>query len=210
MNAQDMAKLLISLKCLALSPKDPFTYASGLKGPMYCDNRQLWAYPKERNLVVDVLASKVKSLNLEFDAIAGLATGGIPHGMLLADRLNVPFIYVRAKAKGHGKGNQVEGAYKEGQKILMVEDLVNQGKSLGEAMDGVLDAGLKASACLVLVDYQMPAAIEVLKKYSLDLISLTNFDEILGAANSDNILNEEEIQLLRDWHRDPVRWQAPS
>ena len=132
---------------------------------------------------------------------------GIPHAAFIADVLNKPMIYVRSKPKSHGKGNQVEGHFQAGQKIIMIEDLVNQGKSLGEALDGVYNAGLNPICCFCIVDYQMPAAREVISSKQLDLISLTNFDSILESSLERGFISEKEGKLLIDWQRDPANWQ---
>lgn len=207
MNAESIANLLVKTECLKLSPSDPFTYASGLKGPLYCDNRKVLGYVEERNQIVNAFVEKIKEWGKEFDAVCGLATAGIPHAAFIADVLEKPMIYVRSKPKAHGKGNQVEGHFEAGQKIVMIEDLVNQGKSLGEALDGVRNAGLNPMACFCIVDYQMAAAKEVISSNQLDLISLTNFDSIVKSSLERGFISEEESRLLVDWQRDPANWK---
>ena len=207
MNAKLMADLLVKIDCLKINPSDPFTYASGLKGPLYCDNRKALGYVKERSQIVNAFVQKIKEWGKDFDAVCGLATAGIPHAAFIADVLNKPMIYVRSKPKSHGKGNQVEGHFQAGQKIIMIEDLVNQGKSLGEALDGVYNAGLNPICCFCIVDYQMPAAREVISSKQLDLISLTNFDSILESSLERGFISEKEGKLLIDWQRDPANWQ---
>ena len=202
-----MADLLVKIDCLKINPSDPFTYASGLKGPLYCDNRKALGYVKERSQIVNAFVQKIKEWGKDFDAVCGLATAGIPHAAFIADVLNKPMIYVRSKPKSHGKGNQVEGHFQAGQKIIMIEDLVNQGKSLGEALDGVYNAGLNPICCFCIVDYQMPAAREVISSKQLDLISLTNFDSILESSLERGFISEKEGKLLIDWQRDPANWQ---
>jgi len=207
MNAESIANLLVKTECLKLSPSDPFTYASGLKGPLYCDNRKVLGYVEERNLIVNAFVEKIKEWGKDFDAVCGLATAGIPHAAFIADVLKKPMIYVRSKPKAHGKGNQVEGHFEAGQKIVMIEDLVNQGKSLGEALEGVRNAGLNPMACFCIVDYQMAAAKEVISLNQLDLISLTNFDSIVKSSLERGFISEEESKLLVDWQRDPASWK---
>jgi orotate phosphoribosyltransferase len=207
MNAESIAHLLVKIECLKLSPSDPFTYASGLKGPLYCDNRKALGYVEERGQIVSAFVDKIKEWGKDFDAVCGLATAGIPHAAFIADVLKKPMIYVRSRPKAHGKGNQVEGHFEAGQKIIMIEDLVNQGKSLGEALEGVRNAGLNPLACFCIVDYQMVAAKELISSNQLDLISLTNFDSILKSSLEQGFISEEEGKLLVDWQRDPANWQ---
>lgn len=207
MNAESIAHLLVKIECLKLSPSDPFSYASGLKGPLYCDNRKALGYVEERGQIVSAFIDKIKEWGKDFDAVCGLATAGIPHAAFIADVLKKPMIYVRSRPKAHGKGNQVEGHFEAGQKIIMIEDLVNQGKSLGEALEGVRNAGLNPLACFCIVDYQMVAAKEVISSNQLDLISLTNFDSILKSSLEQGFISEEEGKLLVDWQRDPANWQ---
>ncbi len=203
---EKIARMLIDLGCLSVSPARPFTYASGLKGPLYCDNRKLLAHPQERRWVAQAFVEKIQAAKLEFDIIAGLATAGIPHAAWIADILQVPMAYVRGKPKEHGKQSQVEGACPPGGRALVIEDLVNQGKSLDEAVEGMKKAGLVPVACLCIVDYQMPQAKQVAAKHSLPLLSLTDFEAIVGAARAHGGLGPQDEGLLRSWHRDPQSW----
>ena len=206
MNKTEIAKLLVDLKCVSVSPSKPFTYASGLKGPIYCDNRQLLSDVKGRALVADAFVEAIKEQQLEFDSVAGLATAGIAHAALVAERIESPMIYVRSKPKGHGKGNQIEGRYEAGQKILMIEDLVNQAKSLGDALQGVKQAELEAVACLSIVDYEMDVAKQRLKEWGLKLICLTDFSTIAQMSKNTGQISDEEYQLLLEWQKNPSEW----
>ena len=200
------ANLLLSLDCVQVSPEKPYTYASGLKGPIYTDNRQVLSHVPERLEVAEGLCDLIRESGLKYDCIAGLATAGIPHGMLVAHILGVPFIYVRSSAKAHGKTNQIEGKYKAGDQVILIEDLVNQGSSLNKAIDAVKEAELIPMACATIVDYQMPAAIEVIEKQKVPLFSLTNFASISHAASADGGLTKESRELLNKWHKDPANW----
>ena len=206
MIASQIATILLQKSCLKVSPSSPFTYASGLKGPMYCDNRKILAFVEERALVIDAFVELIEELNLEYDAICGLATAGIPHGALIAERLRKPFIYARSKPKGHGKRNQIEGHFQSGDKVLIIEDLVNQGKSLEEAVLGIKDAELNPIACCSIVDYQMSMAIERAAKMQIPLYALTNFDSIMTVAVELNIINETEKSDLMVWQNNPQKW----
>jgi len=203
---KSIANLLISLECLKLSPSHPFTYASGLKGPVYCDNRKLLSNTSARAEVIKEWKNQITAMKEKFEILAGLATAGIPWAAILADHLNLPMIYVRGKPKEHGKQNQVEGDFKPGQKVLLIEDLVNQGKSLAEAIEGCHQADLTVVGAFCIVDYQMPASAEVLQKYKIPLYSLTNFSQIITIAQELKMLKPEEIDLLKSWHKDPVSW----
>jgi orotate phosphoribosyltransferase len=208
MKPADLAQQLISLGCVALSPLKPFTYASGLKGPIYCDNRQLLSFPKERGLVADSFVQRVTEEHLKFDAIAGIATAGIPHAAFIAERLQVPLLYVRGKPKDHGKQNQVEGAFKKGQRILLVEDLVNQGGSVEEAAIGARAAGLIAEDCLAIVDYEMAVARARFQQLGIRLTALTTFSALAECALKQGLVDQSGYHLLNEWREDPVAWSA--
>jgi orotate phosphoribosyltransferase len=202
----EIAKALINNGCVKLSPRDPFTYASGLKGPIYCDNRLILSHVDFRNTVIESFVKTITSQSLEFDFVGGIATAGIPHAAMIADRISAKMVYIRPKPKDHGKKNQVEGDYKAGQSVILVEDLVNQGSSLAEAMFGLHSAGLKSSDCLCIVDYQMDEAKKRLKELSLNLYSLTDFEHLVEAALQLHFINSDGKNLLMDWHADPKSW----
>lgn len=205
---REIAKVLLDNLCLQLSPSEPFTYASGLRGPIYCDNRQLLSLPVARNIVVKEFIRELKASNWQFDQLAGLATAGIPHCSFIAQEENLPMIYIRSKAKGHGKQNQVEGKFSKGQRVVLVEDLVNQGKSLGEAVEAALEAGLEPVGCISIVTYEMERSREILNKFKIPLISLTNFTSIVDLALEQNNISAEERDMLISWQADPVSWSS--
>lgn len=202
----DIARELIKKGCVKFSPQNPFTYASGLKGPIYCDNRLILSHVDFREKIIQSFLDIIIKYSLQFDLIGGIATAGIPHAAFIADRLKVPMVYVRPKAKEHGKKNQVEGDYHPNQSVILVEDLVNQGSSLADAMTGVIDAGLNSSQCLCIVDYQMGAALKRLNDLSLSLYSLTDFDHLILAAFELKFIDTDGKKLLTDWHTDPKEW----
>ena len=203
-----IAKGLIETGCVKLSPLEPFQYASGLKGPIYCDNRLILSHVEFRNQIREAFVLLIKSKNLSFDLIGGIATAGIPYASFIADRLNLPMVYVRPKAKDHGKKNQVEGDYKTNQSVILVEDLVNQGSSLVDAIHGLEMAKLKCSDCLCIVDYQMGESRKRLTELSVNLYSLTDFDHLVAAALELNFIDENGKNLLMQWHVDPKQWSA--
>lgn len=201
-----VANLLMDCGCLKLSVAKPFTYASGLKGPVYCDNRLILSYPSQRSAIIQQLAICLKSKTQQQQAIVGVATAGIPHGALVAHLLGRPFLYVRSDKKSHGRQNQVEGHFVAGQEVVMVEDLVNQGGSLVQAVEGVRSSGLKVEQCFCLVDYQMQAAQSVLAANAVKLHSLTDFDSILEAATARKMIESSQSEELRRWQKDPKNW----
>lgn len=207
-NKLKFAKILLSIGAVEVRAHRPFTYASGLKGPIYCDNRKILAFPNERRLIRDGLRDLVRESAWPFDQFAGLATAGIPHAALLADQMEKPMVYIRSKAKGHGRGNQIEGMYRPGEKLVLVEDLINQGSSLDQALVGVRNAGLNAVGCISIVTYAMDKAQTVAKKWSLPCLSLTDFDSICLAAQQMGSISSEDIKLLKKWRSDPKAWSA--
>ena len=201
-----IATNLLQLGAVKFSPEAPFTYASGLRGPIYCDNRMILSHVEFRDVVIDAFIKLIKKQNLNYDLIGGIATAGIPHAAFVADRLKCPMVYVRPKPKGHGKMNQVEGDYKPNQKVLLFEDLVNQGSSLDEAFTGVANAQLKVSDCICIVDYQMAEAKNRLTKVDINLHALTNFSVLVDCAFELKLINEQGKRELLEWHSDPVKW----
>lgn len=206
----DIARGLLSIGAVKLSPHKPFVYASGLKGPIYCDNRLILSHVDFREKVIEHFLSIIKQNSLHSELLGGIATAGIPHAAFVADRLKKPMVYVRPKPKGHGKKNQVEGDYQPGQSVLLFEDLVNQGSSLEDAMTGLKDAGLKAFHCLCVVDYQMAEARKRLQELSLTLWPLTDFSSMIECAHELKKIDEEGVKLLMDWHNDPKQWSEQA
>lgn len=202
----DIARGLIEKGCVKLSPRKPFQYASGLKGPIYCDNRLILSHVEFRQKIIHSFLEVIKKYSLSADLIGGIATAGIPHAAFIADRLSLPMIYVRPKAKDHGKKNQVEGDYQPNQSVLLVEDLINQGSSLSDAMAGLEAAELNSSNCLCIVDYQMSEAKKRLKELSLNVYSLTDFEHLVEASFELNFIDTEGKKLLMEWHSDPKEW----
>lgn len=202
----DIAKTLINKGCVRFSPENPFHYASGLKGPIYCDNRLILSHVHFRDQIIDSFLEVIRDHQLKFDLIGGIATAGIPHAAFLADRLKGPMVYIRPKAKDHGKKNQVEGDFEANQSVILVEDLVNQGSSLAEAMGGLHSAGLRSQYCLCIVDYQMSSSQKRLEQLGLTLFSLTDFHYLVQAALELEFINDEGKKLLIEWHAEPKEW----
>ncbi|WP_074037302.1 orotate phosphoribosyltransferase [Exiguobacterium profundum] len=201
---KQIAEALLQIEAVTLSPTEPYTWSSGLKSPIYCDNRLTLSYPKVRQVIVDGL---VKSVNpTDVDVIAGTATAGIPHGALLADRLGLPFIYVRSNAKGHGKGNQIEGRLEAGARVLVIEDLLSTGMSSIDAAKAIRQAGGDVIGIQAIFSYGLPVLQKNLSDADLTATSLTTFSELIEVAESTGVLNRSELDSLRDWQEDPRAW----
>jgi len=201
-----IAKTLMSINCLQVSPQNPFDYASGLKGPIYCDNRKVLSHVPERKTIIDNLIKLIESSGIKFDSVCGLATAGIPHAAWVAEKLNLPMIYVRGKAKEHGKKNQIEGEYSKGDKVILIEDLVNQGSSLKGAVEALKSEGLDPVACFCIVNYEMKAAQDLLPSLGISLHSMTDFSTIIDVAKDALNLEDKDLEMLRSWHEDPKAW----
>lgn len=207
MNQMEIAEILVQTGCLAINPREPFTYASGLKGPIYCDNRKILSHVKERKMIVEAFLKVISDNKLEgYDHIAGLATGGIAHSAWIADILEKPMLYLRPKAKNHGKKNTIEGDYSEGQSALLIEDLVNQGSSLEAAVVGAREFGLNVDTCISIVDYEMEGAKNRLEKLDIKLYSLTSINAIVEMARDKQGLSDEEVALIYRWRENPIKW----
>ncbi len=199
----EVAEILLNIGALSLSTTKLFTYASGLKGPIYCDNRLLLSHPRERRRVVELFVEKIKDEKLHTKAIVGIATAGIPHAALVADQLNVPTGYIRGKSKEHGKQLVVEGGLQIGSELVVIEDLVNQGKSSVQAILSAREEGFIVNNLFCIVDYFMPSAENLLKTNGIKLISLTNFHAITDKAGRLNLISESDKKELLRWHENP-------
>jgi len=204
--SREVAKLLISIKAVVVSPKKPFTYTSGLQGPIYCDNRKVLSHVTVRNKIIEHFVDVIREKNLMCDSYAGLATAGIPHAALIADRLKMPMIYIRSKAKEHGKQNQIEGDYKPGDKIVLVEDLVNQAGSLKTAYNGAKEAGLCPVGCLAIVDYQMESAKNIITELKIPFYPLTDLESIMDVCLENQDIDEYDKTIVSKWQQDPLKW----
>lgn len=201
---KQIAEALLQIEAVTLSPTEPYTWSSGLKSPIYCDNRLTLSFPNVRQVIVDGL---VKSVNpTEVDVIAGTATAGIPHGALLADRLGLPFIYVRSSAKGHGKGNQIEGKLEAGARVLVIEDLLSTGMSSIDAAQAIREVGGEVTGIQAIFSYGLPVLQKNLADADLSATSLTTFSELIEVAKNTGVLNRSELDSLRDWQEDPRAW----
>ena len=203
----EVARLLLQNKALEFSLKNPFLYASGMKGPVYCDNRRLLSFVEDRRFLIGQLKDKIQQTKIPFDKIAGLATAGIPYGVLVAEAMGYPFIYIRKEAKGHGKKRQIEGVWKKGDRIILIEDLVNQGSGVLQMAAAARNEGLIIDACFCIVDYEMERTHELLRQDNLKLYSLASLPTILKTAEKLNKITTHEHQAIMSWHKKPSSFE---
>lgn len=204
--AKMIAKDLLEIEAVFLSPNEPFTWASGLKSPIYCDNRITMSYPVVRNEIAKGLAEKIKRTYPEVEVIAGTATAGIPHAAWVADLLNLPMVYIRSKAKEHGKGNQIEGRIFEKQKMVIIEDLISTGGSVLEAAEAAEREGANVLGVAAIFTYELPKGKQRFTDQNRKLVTLTNYSTLIEAALESNYIEESDIALLQDWKKDPENW----
>lgn len=203
--AKAVAEKLLQIKAIKLSPQTPFTWASGLRSPIYCDNRVALSHPEIRSFIVDGLVRVSKNF-AGVQAIAGVASAGIPHGALLADRLALPFAYVREKAKAHGRQNQIEGALPEGCSVLVVEDLISTGGSSLKAVEALREAGFQVAGVIAIFSYGFPSSAESFNAAGCILHTLSNYDALIESAVETNYLRPEALETLRQWRQNPTAW----
>ena len=204
--AKETAKLLLQINAIKLNPKNPFTWASGWKSPIYCDNRIILSYPKIRKLICDFLASLIDQNIKDYDLIAGVATGAIGIGMLVANKLDKPFIYVRSDRKKHGRKNNIEGFYKKDQKVVVIEDLISTGKSSLDACDSLISENLKIKSLVSIFNYNFDISEENFKSKKIEYFSLCSYNYLIDYALENNFFSSSEIDELRKWRNDPINW----
>lgn len=204
------AEKLLQAGAVQLSPENPFTWASGWKSPIYCDNRRLLSHPFARDFVKSELCNAVFEKFGEADLVAGVATAGIAWGAMVADQLKLPFIYVRPKPKEHGLGNQIEGAFEKGQKAIVIEDLVSTGKSSLQVVEVMKQAGIEVVGMVSIFNYRFDAAVQAFASANIELFSLTDYPALLQAAGNKQIIREEQAEVLLKWRQDPANWKGVS
>ncbi len=197
---------LLKINAIKLNPANPFTWASGWKAPIYCDNRKTLSYPKVRNEICDGFKKQIIEKYPDVEAIAGVATGAIAHGMLVADRLNLPFIYVRSAPKKHGLENLVEGEFKAGQKVVVIEDLISTGLSSLSAVEALRNAGCNVLGMLAIFTYGFNHASENFKNSNVKIDTLANYTQLIELAIEQGFVNKEHLELLQSWRTDPENW----
>ena len=200
------AEKLLKVKAIKLQPSNPFTWASGWKSPFYCDNRKTLSYPSLRNFVKLEISRIILEKFGQVDAIAGVATGAIAQGALVAEELNLPFVYVRSTPKDHGLENLIEGELRPGMKVVVIEDLISTGGSSLKAVEAIRRDGCEVIGMIASYTYGFPVAIEAFKNANVELATLTNYEAVLDVALQTGYINEEDVPVLNAWRKDPAQW----
>ena len=206
--AKKTAELLLKIKAIKLQPQEPFTWASGWKSPIYCDNRITLSYVMIRNYIRESLAKIILEKHGPPDVIAGVATGAIAIGVLVAQELGVPFIYVRPEPKQHGRKNQIEGFLDSGQNVVVVEDLISTGKSSLNAVKALKEAGARVIGMVAIFDYGFETAEKNFKELHLELTTLSDYDNLLEQALETNFIATKQLGALKDWRENPAEWNG--
>ncbi|MBD0779812.1 orotate phosphoribosyltransferase [Maribacter sp. ANRC-HE7] len=205
--AKKTAELLLQINAIKLKPENPFTWASGWKSPIYCDNRVILSYPTIRNYVREEMAKQVEALYGRPDVIAGVATGAIGLGALVADYLGLPFIYVRPEPKSHGRKNQIEGYIEHGQSVVVIEDLISTGKSSLNAVDALLTAGANIKGMLAIFTYGFDVASTNFEKKEIELYTLSDYAHLIEQASDTGYIKDEQLNTLLEWRMNPSQWK---
>lgn len=202
------ADKLLKVKAIKLQPTNPFTWASGWKSPFYCDNRKTLSYPDLRSFVKIQTARLIMERFPEAEAVAGVATGAIPQGAMVADTLNMPFVYVRSKPKDHGLENLIEGELKPGTKVVVVEDLISTGGSSLKAVEAIRNYGCEVVGMVASYTYGFNVAEKAFKDANVELVTLTNYEAVVAQALATGYIKEEDVELLNQWRKAPSEWQG--
>jgi orotate phosphoribosyltransferase len=201
-----IAEYLLQIKAIKLQPSNPFTWASGWKSPIYCDNRKTLSFPEVRTFIAESFAELVRDLYPDAEMIAGVATGAIAHGAIAADKLRLPFIYVRSGAKEHGLGNQIEGYYEPGQRIVVIEDLISTGGSSLNAVSALRNAGCEVLGMVAIFTYEFQKAIDAFNTEKCNLNTLSNYSVLIETAVRSGYISESDVETLKNWRKDPAGW----
>ena len=201
-----VAEKLLKIKAVKLQPSVPFTWASGWKSPIYCDNRKTLSYPDLRNFIKIEITRLIRENFAEADAIAGVATGAIAQGAMVAEELGLPFVYVRSSPKDHGLENLIEGDLRPNQKVVVIEDLISTGGSSLKAVEAIRNDGCEVVGMVAIFTYDFPLAQEKFKKANVELITLSNYQAILNVALDSGYISEGEMKILQEWRKAPEKW----
>lgn len=204
--SQRVAKALLDIHAVTLNPDQPFTWASGLKSPIYTDNRLTISYPEVRQAIFNGMVEQIKLHFSEADVIAGTATAGIPHAAWVAQNMELPMIYVRTKPKDHGQGKQIEGVLKEGQKVVVIDDLISTGGSVLNAVRAVNNSGGKVIGVVSVFTYDLPAAKQNFMANGLKYYSVTDYMTLIKVAKENNQISADHLKSLQEWRKDPLSW----
>ncbi|GAA0747571.1 MULTISPECIES: orotate phosphoribosyltransferase [Flavobacteriaceae] len=206
--AKKTAEVLLQVNAIKLSPEEPFTWASGWKSPIYCDNRIVLSYPQIRNYIRETMAKQIEKQYGKPDVIAGVATGAIGIGILVAEYLGLPFVYVRPEAKSHGRKNQIEGHLEHGQNVVVVEDLISTGKSSLNAVAALKEAGANVKGMIAIFTYGFNVSKDSFEAEDLTLHTLSNYESLLDQALETNYITKKQQDLLAQWNANPSEWNA--
>lgn len=209
-NKKAVAEKLLQINAIKLSVSKPFTWASGWKSPIYCDNRKILSYPYIRDFIKSEMCNLVFQSYADAEMLAGVATAGIPWGAMVSDQLKLPYIYVRPKPKEHGLGNQIEGFYEEGRKVVIIEDLISTGKSSLLVAEVLKNAGLHVEGLVSIFNYGFDEAKNSFEKAKINFHSLTDYDSVIALAIEKNIVSESDQNTLLNWRADPAHWDSKS
>lgn len=201
-----IAEMLLKIKAVKLQPSNPFIWASGWKSPIYCDNRKTLSYPQLRNFIKLELARTIREKYEHVDAIAGVATGAIAQGAMVAEELGLPFVYVRSSPKDHGLENRIEGDLKPGMKVVVIEDLISTGASSLDAVEAIRLDGSEVVGMLAIFTYGFAIAEEAFKKAKVELTTLSDYNAVLEIALATNYIHESELNALQEWRKSPASW----
>lgn len=204
--AKEVAKSLLDIKAVSLSPQNPYRWASGIRSPIYCDNRVTMSFPAVRKQIAQGLADLIKEKYPDAEVIAGTATAGIPHAAWIADILGLPMVYIRSKAKDHGTGRKIEGKITEGQKMVVVEDLISTGGSVIEASKAAELEGANVLGSVAIFTYELAKGTKNFADAGLAIDTLSNYSTLLEVAHETSYITEAEMDLLKDWSKDPENW----
>ncbi|MFN8648663.1 orotate phosphoribosyltransferase [Streptococcus sp.] len=205
--ATEIASHLLDIKAVYLQPDNPFTWASGIQSPIYTDNRVTLSYPDTRTLIEDGFVQKIKEEFPDVEVIAGTATAGIPHGAIIADRMDLPFAYIRSKPKDHGAGNQVEGRIFKGQKMVVIEDLISTGGSVLDAVAAAEREGADVLGVVAIFTYELPKAAENFANAEVKLVTLSNYSELIKVAKVQGYINADGLTLLKKFKENQENWR---
>jgi orotate phosphoribosyltransferase len=205
--ALKVAEFLLQIKAVKLQPNNPFVWASGWNSPIYCDNRITLSFPSIRTFIRQAYSEAVLDYFGKPDVIAGVATGGIAQGALVAQELGLPFIYIRSSAKEHGMGNQIEGYYEKGQKVVVIEDLISTGGSSIKAIEALKDAGMDVKGLIAIFTYGFKVAEENFAQANCPYVTLTNYDFMLEEALKKDYITQKDVSSLREWKNQPEIWK---
>jgi orotate phosphoribosyltransferase len=201
-----IAEALLDIEAVSLQPGNPFTWSSGLKSPIYCDNRLTLSYPEVRRKIAEGLTKLIDEHFAHAEVIAGTATAGIPHAAWVSEKMNLPMSYVRSKAKGHGKGNQIEGKVTAGQKVVVVEDLISTGGSVIEAVQALREAGCEVLGVVSIFTYELEKGEQQLKSAGITAYSLTDFTTLSKLAEEKGLISKDNLESLAEWRKNPSEW----